>query len=289
MDWQHLVFDPQARRVRLLERIARRRFRSESLADEAFNFALERLSADGWAMLGGFQERAKPVSFLVAVYANLLEDFARARFGRPRPPAWLARLGRLWKQVFTWLCLERQEPESIVARLAGPEGPDPEEIDEMITVIFGRIPDCGSRRPEEIPEDEPDALSARSDLSPASRVAPDPETALTERDHGELLQALGSLLGGAEPVDGNPLLQDMSRGLAGRWSEIARAIDLSDEERLLLRLVYQDGRKFAAVGRLLGLPEHQVRRRTQRAVKRIGDVLRAAGYSAESIGSAGGK
>ena len=143
MSWQDFVFEPA--QYQRLERMAQKRFPGrEPLAEEAFTWALERLAEDSWARLGAFAERRSPWAYLATVFRNLLEDFSRARFGRPRPPAWLKRLGSLWVGVYKRLCLERQEPERIVAVLGAEEGEDAAETArEAISVIYGHIPDCG--------------------------------------------------------------------------------------------------------------------------------------------------
>ena len=68
-----------------------------------------------------------------------------------------------------------------------------------------------------------------------------------------------------------------------QWEQLRLALQLSADERLILREVFQQNRKVTEVARALNLPEHQVRRQCKRAVARLRDVLVAAGISSEVL------
>ena len=102
----------QQRRQR---RIARRKHGDTAFSEEAFTYALERLSADGWALLDDFSDRADSSTYLISVFNNLLVDFWRKRYGRhDRPPKWLKELGVNAIRIYRHLCIERLEPETVV-------------------------------------------------------------------------------------------------------------------------------------------------------------------------------
>lgn len=279
MDWQAFVFDSSANWIDRLTAIARRRFGNGSIADEAFNFAFERLSADNWNMLTQFSGRAHPGTFLVTVFTNELEDFARRKFGRPRPPAWLERLGDLWLRIFKLLCLERQEPETIVDRLCAGQLRDPNDIRQIIKTVRGKISDCGKRTGEMVTDQVPDM---GGDIDAVA----DPETIITRTDLAMLFRVLNSVLRGdvnAEPPHVSAAADTLAHTAFGKLASLRDALTLSAEECLILRQIYQDNVSISAVARGLRQPDHQVRRNAQRAVTRLRDALHAAGLTADVI------
>jgi len=145
INWQDHLYNPKL--MARFEMLAAKRFGGESsLAEEAYTEAISRLADPKWQQnkLQGYKGIASPSSFLTAIYKTLLEDFSRKKFGRPRPPAWLQRLGNLWVRVFKMLCLERHEPETIVDRLCHEKGETRQyTVFEAIETIKERIPSCG--------------------------------------------------------------------------------------------------------------------------------------------------
>lgn len=276
VDWRALVFEPgcQAR----LRRQALQRFGRDTLTEEAMTDALDALSRDDWAALQGYDGRAAPQTFLHVAFGNALEDFRRRRYGRRRPPVWVQRLGSLWECVFQWQCLEGLAAETIVERLCPAAAADalltPDYVRDIARQLRGRIPDCG-------------AHTGEIDLDPADPVLLEqpgtgagPEAMLAEHELGTLLQALAGLLGAAisEPDTGA-----LARHMHERRGALRAALRLDDEERLLLRLVFQDGLSTAAAARRLAQPEHTVRRRLRALLARLREGLAAVGLGADDI------
>jgi DNA-directed RNA polymerase specialized sigma24 family protein len=73
--------------------------------------------------------------------------------------------------------------------------------------------------------------------------------------------------------------------LAPRLARLQDAIDLDDDVRLALKLIYQDGLTVAAAARALRMPEHQVRRMRDRAVSQLRQTMLAAGIGPELLAS----
>jgi len=266
MDWQHFIFDPTQDWLGKLNVLARKRFVHEVLADEAFNYALDKVSANDWQLLSRFSGKSSPGTFLVSVFRNQMEDFSRSKFGRPRPPAWLIRLGGLWKQVYEYLCLERAEPEQIVDRIMAVAEKTVEEVRSMIREVRGRITNCGESKGEINVQDEQVFENASSPTNSPQQ----------ELEHDEFNQCLGALAGVLE------INQQSADGLTNKLADMP-TIKLDDRDRIILKLVYQQGKKVAAVSRVLELPEHQVRRTIKKCHQQIRDVLTVGGISVERL------
>ncbi len=87
--------------------MAVRRFGEGVLAEEAALAVIDGLRADNWYRLTAYNEKATFATFIRTLTVRLLEDFARKRFGRVRPPLWVKTFGGIWEKLFTALCLER--------------------------------------------------------------------------------------------------------------------------------------------------------------------------------------
>ncbi len=244
------------------EAMARRRFGDEALAGEAVNHVLDALAADDWRRVRAHRGPASLATYLHTVAARLLEDFARARFGRVRVPEWVRVRGALWALVYRLLCLERQGPEATLtlAESSAPGGRDPALVEEALRAIRARYPDCGGQGPGERPlgdADEPADLDGEGPLA-AART---PERDCLKSEREALLRALRARLlesgPGADPEPADPS------------GDLLPPLDLAPEERLLLRLVYEDGLSVTEAGAMLGLNVNQVHGRLRRLHERL--------------------
>lgn len=104
----------------------------------------------------------------------------------------------------------------------------------------------------------------------------DPEAALDCAGREQVLAALRALPGSA-PMPPSPRWPS-ERALAD-LDAFSRHLSLTDEERLILRLVYQDGLSARAAARALGAPERTIQRGRGRALAKIAAAFAAAGTS----------
>lgn len=140
-DWPTLVLDKSF--MESLDRMAKRRFGQDASAEECASYVLECLSENEWQKCRQFQGRSKPSTFLVSVSNNLIEEFSRKRYGRPRPPVWLKEQGDLWVKLWRTVCLERQLVPSVVERFCRDGIRTMDKVNSVIRVIKARIPNCG--------------------------------------------------------------------------------------------------------------------------------------------------
>ncbi|MBJ6136981.1 RNA polymerase sigma factor [Marinobacter litoralis] len=261
-DWSSVVFDPAF--MAGLERMAAKRFVQPGLKDEAVTAMIEVLSEDHWHCLQSFNGKSQPSTFAYAIASRAMEDFARRRFGRPRPPAWLQELGHAWVKLWHMLCLERQWPETIIARLAN----DFQEglVKQIVRTIKERIPRCGEPGfaeccatelgLEQLPDDQGASLNASLRRAQRSRA----------------LALLGQLLGHS----------GASHEICPSHTEetldnIDTLLSLSEDDRLLLSLSYEDGLSSRRIAELLDTSPATVQRRLQGIRAELHRVLRQLG------------
>ncbi len=262
IDWSLLFFDPAHGLSEKLLARARQRFGDSPDVDAAYNFALERLSAQDWQPLtDGYTGRGSPQGFLAITFINALEYYARAKYPRARPPQWLRRLGDLWLQVWRRLCLKREAVESIVDALGNSDAARCDEVRGAAVQIRARIPNCGQVVAEEAvdPGDE-------------TAVSQDALQALDRATAETLLNVAAGMLQSETPT----------ASTEATMTALRDALEMDDDDRLLLKLVYDEGMKVAAAARALGMTRKQASRRHLALLETCRQALASIGLEGEA-------
>lgn len=284
MDWGALFLQPEW--LSRIDRLSDRRFGVGGLAEEAAAYVLEALSADDWARCKQFKGNSRPETYIHTLANNALEEFSRKRFGRMRPPEWLKREGPTWVELWKRLCMERQLDATVLDTFAA-SGRDMELVRRMVRTIKARMPWCGNSA-QEIPllyfdDAGGEARSAADNLTTDEGA---PEQA--QRSAYEVLVlSLSYLLD--TPADTSQREQK-ERNVAGKardfapmFEKMALQVSLSDEERLVISMVYRDGIKKNQVAVALGLQDHQPGRILKRVFARIAAALADSGINLDVL------
>ncbi|MEN8256419.1 MAG: hypothetical protein ABFS09_01000 [Thermodesulfobacteriota bacterium] len=253
----------------LLDRLAARRFNDPGLAEEAVVYALEKLQDGDGKRLAGFSGRARFSSYLGSVTCRLFEDFSRSRFGRLRPPSWLTKLGGWWLVLYRFLCLERQSLPDALNRLETC-GPDVHfDAEEAASRILSEITDCGKYSGKEDLTSDGD-MDCEPSPGQESQVAD-----LEKKERGILFAIIFQNLLQDQPV--TPSMNDSFRGV------MDISISMSAEERLLLKLCFQDELSVSQAAKLLKLTVHQAHGKMRRLLLRLKKTFTDAGLAEELL------
>ena len=249
-DWKKKTIEQWAR----INKAAVRRFGDNSFAEEAALAVMEGLEANDWQRVRGYHGKAAFSSYVMALTGRLLEDFARSRFGRVRPPLWVKTMGGIWSKLFIALCLERLKvSEAVEVVFQRQFTAEKKDIEDAAYSLLGRIPDCGVSRGYEVEYDE---IYHGDTPSGALRQGEKAE----ENERGRMLQyLLQTILGEGE--------KEISKEVVGKLQSLK--IELQPLEKMLLKLCFQDGLGVAAAGRLLGQTRYQAHGRMRRIMARI--------------------
>jgi DNA-directed RNA polymerase specialized sigma24 family protein len=274
VDWASLFFDERAAWPDRLMSRAQRRFGDSPDAEAAYNHAFDELSRDDWARLRDrYRGTGSAEGFMTITFLNLLEEYAVRKYGRRRAPVWVQRLGPPWTQIYELLCLRRQAPESIVDLLGARDGHEPAEVRTAIREVRGRIPNCGQYVGESPMPEEP--------VEPAETAAgASPVAHLEHTELGHLLAVLQTMFTG-ERNEGDEALV-ASDDLADARKRIARLQDglqLPDQHRLLLKLVYQQNCSIPEAARALQMNERTARRVHTRLISALRQSLAQHGFA----------
>ena len=234
--------------------LAVRRFGRSPLAEEAALAVIDGLAAEDWQRVRVFSGQASFSSFILAISARLFEDFARKRFGRVRPPLWVQTFGGIWQRLFQALCLERLPVNDAVEIVHQRQvAAEKTAVEAAAYELLARIPDCGMARSLEVAYEE-EALVDDDD------GAAGPAGTLESREQKEMFQAVFQLVLGQElRTDGDDLLQKYRM----------LQTNLPPEEKLLLKLCFQDGLGVTEAGAMLGMTRFQVHGRMRRLLARL--------------------
>jgi RNA polymerase sigma factor (sigma-70 family) len=246
----------------LIDRLARRRFVKDVIAEEAALYVINGLEENNWQRLEHFSGKASWAAFLSSLTFRLLEDFARKKFGRLRPPLWIRNLGGVWELLFRFLCQERlpigEAVEHVQVRMPSKQKA---AIEDSARMIHAEVTDCGSHQNMEVPlEDD------HSD--PQSHTHQHLEEAERNLFFAALFQGLLDM--DREDVFSESLARAFTTGLL-----------LEAEERLLLKLCFQDGIGVTEAGRMLGMNRHQVHGRLRRLLARLRSDFEKMGIGGE--------
>ncbi len=272
MDWQEFIFNPKEDWIGRLEKRSRRRFPDENTADEALNYALKKLGENNWERLNSFQGRSKPGTFLYTILNNQLEDFSRKKFGYPRPPAWVERLGHHWKTIWKRLCLERENEKTLLIIYQDHELP----TQEIIKTIKAKITNCGQASSitsiggtlaeDSYDLDEQLGKHAEVGCKSIEDLEENVESCQSSQLLGALCHALNIETSGID-------IGTMSSQLKQQSKQFKERFQLSAEQLLLLKLKHQQGYKISAIAKILKLKDHTARRSLQAAEKHILQIL----------------
>ncbi|MDH5546464.1 MAG: hypothetical protein OEZ43_12790 [Gammaproteobacteria bacterium] len=285
MDWKNIIFGPQW--LDKLDQLAVRRFGEGGLAQEASSYVLEKLSEDDWSVLSSFQGNCQPETFLHTLAKNYLEEFSRKRFGRMRPPKWLSDQGDFWIKIWKMLCLERMEIPVLVDSLLFRDMREESVIRHAIKTIKAQLPWCGHSNKEFAAASLDGEYKDSSDDLIADYRTPDDH--VTSAFYRQMLMLMSLILNDnpdpAKRVDGLVFEDDhiVETALLSKLKRMRQELELSDLERVILKMVYQDGIKRKTVAQALGLAEYMPGRIIQKALDRIHAAFIDAGISFEGI------
>ena len=243
----------------LVNRLARKRFSDETLAEEAALWVLEQFEAEEWRTFSEYSGSARLKTYFSSVVYNRLEDFSRKRFGRVRPPQWLKKLGGVWMYLYRLLCLERFPFEDALHRTADRYPRlGVEQIEPTAERILGAIPSCGQAQGRTV---DLDVNELTSESTTAALI-------LEGKERELFLSGLYQMLvGGPE----NEKTMEAVASLADC------RLELSPEERLLLKLCHREGYTVTEAGRKLGLSRFQAHGKMRRVYKRVREMFERAG------------
>ena len=281
VDWHTIILDSTW--LERLDRACYKRFGQEGLAEEASAYVIDALSQNDWERCSSFTGKAKPETFLYTLCANLIEEFARKRFGRPRPPEWLKNEGDLWVSIWKMVCLERQMPATVIDRLSSIGQRSEDLVKGIILTIKGRLPWCGSSH-REIPSSAFCQYAEDDSFNPEIESEHTLEQSLDNEQYEQSLEILAQLLGFlTRPSNKSMISINSELPHSEKLLNLGSVLELSQEERLILKMAYQEGVKLNVIAKALNMPSYQPGRLLKAILKKIEAALLDIGMPLDEL------
>lgn len=273
--WSDKYFESQSLRERFrgkLNDYFGRRFGTDVIAD--FQQDLEGLL---WERLQALDPaKADNEGYVWTIFSNLVTDRYRKLYGRHHVPVVVKRLGRFAVRIWELFCLEKASAETIEAVLK--RKVLLKEIERKLAVLREQRACPDKLRKVDIEQsltgvgDDPDTIADVPDEAPDYRSL----------EVDEIQKLLALVLGwtGDRKL---AVLAGLSRRVADRYDAIRAALAFTDDDYLLLRMLYQDGLNRQEVSDARGEQYHTVRNRLSRLKKRIRDAFASQGIALEQF------
>lgn len=201
-------------------------------------------------------------AFVRATYRNVLEDTRRSVFGRPRVPTKMKVLGPPIDQIYFAFCL-LSKPASVIATELALKL---EVVSEWVTWLKKNSKCPKQVRKVSLTMSTDEGETRQVDLSDDYG---DPVGDEVEND--ELGSLLDTLLG---LNDGNADRgAGLSASLSGNVAEMRAAIELSDEERILMRCRFVEQLSVSETASAMNIQVHTVRNREKQMLNQLRTVF----------------
>ncbi len=230
---------------RILQFINRRHHLSQDDGEELRAEVMTRLIADNYRVLASYEGKGSLKAYLSTVITHLFQDYRDKKWGRWRPSRRAKQMGQT---AILWETLVRRDRHSFT-----------EAAHVMRT--NHRI---------QISDDELEALAAQLPTKPTRQ----------DVDEDALSHVPQASAGPDDQLARKHLEQTQSR-LESVLSD--RLKDLPDEDRLLVKLRYQDMLSVAQIAKMLRLDQKSLYRRLDKILAGLRRVLEDAGFSAVHI------
>jgi len=258
--------------IDLIDRIANKRFPDSPLAIEATNHVIDELENKNW--LQGKKCNARLSTYFITVVKNMIENFSRKKFGRPRPPTWIKRKGAFWVDIFKKLCLEKMSVTDVLESTAESKKKMNRYrlAEEAVYEILSKEINCRESVQKRMVESDNDDTKPDSTLNT-------PDLLFSQKEQLRLTHALLSLIT-SDKID----LPEYGH-IKSRIILLKTKLKLKNEEQLLLKLIYLDGLNPSDASRKMLWTTHKGNSLHRRLLEKISNVIDEVGLKNDLLSS----
>jgi RNA polymerase sigma factor (sigma-70 family) len=230
-----------------IETVCKRRFSAENDQNECYVYVIDSLKADNFKRLRSFKGKSSLNTYLYALINSLVIDFRRKQYGRRRIPAGVARLGKWAETVYRFVCWQKFTFDDAYDFL---------RIDGLYAGSYIEF----------IKETEP------------IRKAPcreNPAFQSIDETHESALENINDA--GANPLE--LMIQKLDREKRIKAIKVIQETTaaLSEDDQLLVRLVYGSDQSVRVAAKVIGLPASTAGKRLKSLLTKFRENLLAVG------------
>jgi RNA polymerase sigma factor (sigma-70 family) len=230
-----------------IETVCQRRFSAENDQNECYIYVIDSLKADNFKRLRAFKGKSKLNTYLYALINALVIDFRRKQYGRRRIPAGVAKLGKWAEAVYRFVCWQKFSFDDAYDFL---------RIDGLY---------CGSYI-EFIKAIEPIKKAPCRENPAFQSIEETPESTLKNinAENANPLEFLIQKLDREKRIKALKVIRETTGGF-------------SEDDQLLVRLVYGSDQSVAAAARVIGLPASTAGKHLKNLLTKYREKLLAIG------------
>ena len=230
-----------------IETVCKRQFSAENDQNECYLYVIDSLKADNFKRLRAFKGKSKLNTYLYALINSLVIDFRRKQYGRRRIPAGVAKLGKWAETVYRFVCWQKFSVDDAYDFL---------RIDGLYSGSYRQF----------IKEIEP-IKKAPCRENPAFQSIDETRESSFKNINAE----------GSNPLEF--LIQKLDRENRINAIKVIRetTVELSENDQLLVRLVYGSDQSVAAAAKVCGLAASTARKRLKSLLTKFREKLLAVG------------
>ncbi len=230
-----------------IEAICKRHFADENEQNESFVYIIDRLKADNYRRLRAYKGKSQLTTYIYTLVNTIIVDYRRKTYGRRRIPARVAKLGKWAEAVYRLVCWQKFSFDDAYDFLQVEdlfEGPYEQYLKAIVPI---REAPC---------RENPSFQSLNEEVSRVSESPRNPD---------------------ANPLDA--LIDKLDHSRRGKALKIIRSTTttFSQEDQLLIRLVYASEQPVASAAKMIGRSASSVRRRLKRLLNLYREQLLAEG------------
>ncbi len=230
-----------------IETICKRHFANENEQNESFVFIIDSLKADNFRRLRAYKGKSQLTTYIYSLVNKIVVDYRRKTYGRRRIPAGVAKLGKWAEAVYRLVCWQKFTFDDAYDFLLVEDlfnGPYEQYLKAIVPI---REAPC---------RENPSFQSLDEEVSGASENPHNPD---------------------ANPLEA--LIDKLDHNRRGKALKIIQATTtaFSQEDQLLIRLVYASEQPVTSVAKMIGRSVSSVRRRLKRLLNQYREQLLAEG------------
>jgi RNA polymerase sigma factor (sigma-70 family) len=230
-----------------IETVCKRCFSAENDQNECYVYVIDSLKADNFKRLRAFKGKSKLNTYLYSLINSLVIDFRRKQYGRRRIPAGVAKLGKWAETVYRFVCWQKFTFDDAYDFL---------RIDGLYSGSYRQF----------IKEIEP-IKKAPCRENPAFQSIDETGESSFKNINAE----------GSNPLEF--LIQKLDREKRINAIKVIRetTVELSENDQLLVRLVYGSDQSVPAAAKVIGLAASTARKRLKSLLTKYREKLLAEG------------
>jgi len=205
-------------------------------------------------------------AYVLTAFKNLLRDEYRQHFGRCRPRTWVKKLGVFWERIAVMLCQENLPAQAIAQKISAdplPANSDTSHSEQVAFIVSQLKSKAYCSTLGRLEEQFPENMEYGDDRD-------SPDNNLPENELAFLLQIILN-------EDAAELNQSaLSEHIIQQWQLLSKSLDkaITNDDRLLLILIFAEGYSVASASRALNKPTHKIRYQLSQALSSIQSVLK---------------